>query len=79
MAKEPHPGHNQPHRNEDEPEEPERGQERCPDDDRRPRDWGGQHPVSASAEAGCEKYGSDNSVYAARVVWKKPNRLVRQA
>lgn len=25
---------------------------------------------------GCEKYGSDNSVYAARIVWKKPNRLV---
>jgi hypothetical protein len=25
--------------------------------------------------AGCEKYGSDNSVYAARIKWKKPNRL----
>lgn len=25
--------------------------------------------------AGCEKYGSDNSVYAARVKWSKPNAL----
>jgi len=24
--------------------------------------------------AGCEKYGSDNSVYAARVVWSRPNK-----
>ena len=23
---------------------------------------------------GCEKYGSDNSVYAARIVWSRPNR-----
>lgn len=25
---------------------------------------------------GCEKYGSDNSVYAARICWTRPNRLV---
>jgi len=25
--------------------------------------------------AGCEKYGSDNSVYAARILWSKPNTL----
>ena len=24
---------------------------------------------------GCEKYGSDNSVYAARILWSRPNRL----
>ena len=24
---------------------------------------------------GCERYGSDNSVYAARVIWDEPNRL----
>jgi hypothetical protein len=24
---------------------------------------------------GCEKYGSDNSVYAARIRWRRPNRL----
>jgi hypothetical protein len=26
---------------------------------------------------GCEKYGSDGSVYAARIAWKKPNKLFR--
>lgn len=25
---------------------------------------------------GCEKYGSDNSVYAARILWSRPNRSV---
>ena len=23
--------------------------------------------------AGCERYGSDNSVYAARILWNRPN------
>lgn len=27
---------------------------------------------------GCEKYGSDNSVYAARIRWARPNRLVAE-
>jgi hypothetical protein len=28
---------------------------------------------------GCEKYGSDGSVWVARIGWKKPNRLFRAA
>jgi hypothetical protein len=28
---------------------------------------------------GCEKYGSDNSIYAARIHWSRPNRLVAGA
>ena len=29
--------------------------------------------------AGCEQYGSDNSIYAARIIWNKPNALPSSA